>query len=297
MKNSRRAILIAMCSTLAVVTVIFLIYRWNEQVKGGNSRPVLECPSYPLRISVTALENDEVLMQDVTASDREDGDITSSIVVESISQFVEPGHSIITYAACDSSNKVSKATRHLYLTDYTSPVFDIVAPLEFSYSSNFSPLACMRAYDCIDGDISSRVKMAMVNPEDELKTIGAHNVEFSVMNSMGDIVSIEAEVVVYDRTYTEQRMIPAIKLTHYLIYSEPNMYVDFLSMVKSINVGGESFSVESFESRFGELKIDDGGFDPGTPGVYRVLYTCNNGSDYIGSAVLIVLVKGGRDNG
>ena len=297
MRNSRRAILIFMCSVLAVVTVIFLIYRWNEQIKGSNARPVLECPSYPLRISVDALENKSVLLQDVTATDREDGDITSSLMVESISQFVEPGHSIITYAACDSSNKVSKATRHLYLTDYTQPVFDIVAPLEFSFSSNYSPLACMRAYDCIDGDISSRIRMAMINPEDDLKTVGAHNVEFSVTNSMGDTVKIEAEVVVYDRTYTEQRMIPQIKLTHYLIYAEPNMYVDFRSMLNTVRVGETSFTPEGFEQNYGPIDIDEGGFDSNVPGVYRVLYTCSNGADYIGSAVLIVIVNGGSDNG
>lgn len=285
------------CAVLAVVTVIFLIYRWNEQVKGSNTRPVIECPSYPLRLSVTALENTDVLIQDVTASDREDGDITSTIVVESISQFVEPGHCIITYAAFDNSNRVAKATRHLYLTDYTQPVFSIIAPLEFNYSTNFSPLTCLRATDCIDGDISSRIKMTMINIEDELNTLGAHNVEFSVTNSMGDSVKLEAEVVVYDRTYTEQRMIPQINLEEYLIYTDPNMYVDFLSKVKSISVAGEEYSVESYEARFGRLTVDNGGFDADEPGTYRVLYTCENGSDFIGSTVLIVVVKGGANNG
>ena len=297
MKKSRRSLLIFLCAVLAVVTVIFFIYRWREQVKGSNNRPVISCPDYPLRVSVSAIDNTDLLLQDVTASDMEDGDITDSIVVESISQFVETGHCIVTYAAFDNNNRVAKATRHLYFTDYTSPTFDIIAPLEFSYSTNFSPLECIEAHDCIDGDITKRVKMTWLNADDDITNIGAHNVEFSVTNSMGDTVRLEAEIVVYDRTYTELRLIPTIKLKQYLMYVEPNMYVDFIGdVVESISVMGEDHSVADYEARFGKLTVDEGGFDANEPGTYRVLYTCENGSEYVGSAVLIVIVKGGEIN-
>jgi|GEM_PF-134333 len=297
MKKTRKSVLIFLCTVLAVVAVIFLAYRWDEQVKGSNTRPVIDCPAYPLRVSVSALNNDEILKQDVTARDMEDGDITDGIVVESISQFVEPGHSIITYAAFDSQNKVAKVTRHLYLTDYTSPRFEIIAPLEFSYSTNFTPLSCIMAYDSIDGDISNRVKMTMLNGDDELGTIGAHNVEFSVTNSMGDISKLEAEVVVYDRTYTEMRLIPTIKLNKYLVYCEPNQYLDLVGdVIESIGVMGDTYTVEEYESRFGRLEVDEGGYDADEPGVYRVLYTCDYNGEYVGSAVLIVIVRDGDIN-
>ncbi len=296
MKSTRKRVLTAFCTVLAVVTVIFLIYRWDEQINGSNTRPVIECPTYPLRISVAALDNTELLLHDVTASDREDGDVTSGIVVESISQFVEQGHCLITYAAFDSGNRVAKATRHLYFTDYTPPVFEITAPLEFSYSTSFTPLSCVKAFDCIDGDISNRVKMTLLNPDDEINTLGAHNVEFTVTNSMGDVSRLTAEVVVYDRTYTEQRMIPAITLSKYLVYVEPNMYMDFLSLVETIGVAGQKYEPAEFEERIGKLTVDVGGFDANVPGTYRVLYTCENG-DYIGSAVLIAVVKGAETDG
>ena len=254
--------MIFLCSVLAVVTVLFLIYRWNEQVKGNNARPVISCPDYPLQVSVSALKDYDMLMQDVTASDMEDGDISDNIVIESVSQFVEPGHCIITYVAFDNNNRVARATRHLYLTDYTSPAFEIIAPLEFSYSTNFSPLDCIRAYDCIDGDLSKRIKMTWLNADDDLTNIGAHNIEFSVTNSMGDTSRLEAEVVVYDRTYTEQRMIPNIKLKSYLIYLDRNMYIDFVGdYVESISVMGEDYTVDQYESYYGKLTVDDGGFD------------------------------------
>ena len=284
-----------MCCLLAVVTVLFLLYRWQEQVNGRNSRPIIDCPSYPLRVSVAALKDKSLLMSDVTAMDKEEGDITSSMVVESISQFLEPGHSLITYVAFDSRNKVARATRHLYLTDYTSPTFEITDPLEFSYSTNFTPLSCIRAYDCIDGDISNRIKMTMLNGDDELGNIGAHNVEFSITNSLGDVVKLPAEVVVYDRTYTEMRLIPVIRLQKYLVYVDPNTYIDFEGeMVESIGVMGDKYSVEEYESKYGKLEVDDGGFDPNEPGIYRVLYTCDYNGEYVGSAVLIVVVREGE---
>lgn len=290
--------MIFLCSVLAVVTVIFFVYRWQEQVKGSNNRPVISCPDYPLRVSVSAIDNTELLLQDVTASDMEDGDITSSIVVESISTFVEPGHCIITYAAFDKNNRVAKATRHLYFTDYSSPTFNIIAPLEFSYSTNFSPLTCIEAYDCIDGDITKRVKMTWLNADDDITNIGAHNVEFSVTNSMGDTVRLEAEVVVYDRTYTEMRLIPTIKLKQYLLYVEPNMFIDFkYDMIESISVLGQDYTVAQYEANYGTLTIDEGGFDANEPGIYRVLYTCDYKQEYVGSALLIVIVKDGELNG
>ena len=293
MKKSRKSLLVFLCSLLAVVTVLFLLYRWNEQDKSRNTRPVIDCPSYPLRVSVAALSDKSILKSDVTASDKEEGDISDSIVVESISQFLEPGHCLINYVAFDSRNKVARATRHLFLTDYTSPTFEIVEPLEFSYSTNFTPLSCIKAYDCIDGDISNRIKMTMLNGDDDLSNIGAHNVEFSVTNSLGDVVKLAAEVVVYDRTYTEQRLIPTIKLKQYLVYIDPNMYIDFQGdMVESIGVMGESYTVDEYEQRFGKLEFDDGGFDADEPGIYRVLYTCDYNKEYVGSAVLIVIVRG-----
>ncbi len=298
MKKSRKSLLVFLCSLLAVVTVLFLLYRWSEQEKSSNLRPMIDCPSYPLRVSVDALHDTALLTSDVTARDKEDGDISSTIVVESISQFIEPGHCLINYVAFDSRNRVARATRHLYLTDYTSPTFEITDPLEFSYSTNFTPLSCIKAYDCIDGDVSNRIKMTMLNGDDDLGTIGAHNVEFSVTNSLGDVSKLSAEVVVYDRTYTELRLIPTIKLKQYLVYVEPNTFIDFMGdMVESIGVLGESYSVAEYESRFGALEVDDGGFDADEPGIYRVLYTCEYNAEYVGSAVLIVVVRDGDTNG
>lgn len=275
-------------AVLAVVTAVFLIYIWQEQFRGSNSKPAIICPTASISVSVESLADSSILLRDVTAMDVEDGDITGSLVVESVSQFVEEDHCIITYAAFDSDNNVSKLTRHLFLTDYVPPRFTISAPLEFGYSSSFNPLANVGAYDCIDGDISDRVKMVMANPEDDITSIGTHAVQYRVTNSLGDVSVLDTEVEIYERTYTESRMIPSIRLTDYILYVDRYGFVDPEEHLAGITLGGVPYTVGEYKA--GSIEIDDAGVDYTTPGIYRIRYTCDNRQEYYGTAVLIVIV-------
>ncbi|MBO4848350.1 MAG: hypothetical protein J5586_04270 [Clostridia bacterium] len=288
MKKTRKRILTFLLSVLAVVTVVFLIYLWQEQYRTGRGKPTIICPTESIYVSVENLSDPGVLLRDVTAMDAEDGDITSSLVVESVSQFVEKDHCIVTYAAFDSANNVSKLTRHLFLTDYSSPRFRLIGPLEFNHSSSFDPLSSVRAYDCVDGDISDRVKMILKDPNDDVYSVGVHPVEFRVANSLGDVSVLEAEIDVYERTYTESRMIPAVRLTDYLVYADMYGYVDPMSLVSGVYLGGVLYDISEYKG--GALTVDASEVDYKTPGVYRIVYTCENRAEYYGSTVLIVIV-------
>ena len=289
MKRTQRTVLSFLLMTLAFVSAIFIIYLWQERFSGTDNKPIIICPSETISASVESLIDKSMLLKDITAIDVEDGDITSSVVVESVSQFVEEGHCIITYAAFDSANNVTKLTRHLFLTDYVHPRFRITEPLEFNYSSTFSPLSVVGAYDCIEGDISDRVKMSFVNQEESITSVGAHMVEFRVTNSLGDVAVLQAEVDVFDRTYTETRMTPVVKLTDYIIYVDQYSYIDPSSYIKGVTLGGVLYDLSEYHN--GSIVIDDVGVDVNTPGVYKILYTCDNRGDYYGSSVLIVIVS------
>ena len=277
-----------MLAVLGVVTAVFLIYLWQEQLSGSNGKPAIICPSDSISVSVESLSDSSILLRDVTAMDVEDGDITPSLVVESVSQFVGENHCIITYAAFDSANNVSKLTRHLFLTDYVPPRFKITAPLEFNYSSSFDPLSCIGAYDCIDGNISDRVKMILLDPEDDITARGTHRVEFRVTNSLGDMSVLEAEVEVYDRTYTESRMIPIIRLTDYIVYVDRYGYVDPMEHVLGVAVNSVPYEVGAYP--FGTLTYDDSAVDYTKPGTYKVVFSCDNKEEYYGSAVMFIIV-------
>ncbi len=287
MKRSQRGIFSFLMTVLAVVGAIFLIYIWQERFNKGNSKPTIICPTDRVSVSVESISDSSILLRDVTAMDVEDGDITDSIVVESVSQFVGEGHCIITYAAFDSNNNVSKLTRHLFLTDYVAPRFRITSPLEFNYSSNFNPLSCVGAYDCIDGDISDRVKMSPVNPDDDVSSVGRHPVVIRVTNSLGDVSTFETEVEIYDRTYTESRMTPSIKLSDYIVYVDRYGAIDPSAYVSGISLANVLY--EPGEYQAGTLEYDDSEVDYSTPGIYRIYYTCDN-REYDGTAALIVVV-------
>lgn len=288
MKKTRRDLLTFLLSTLVVVMAIFVIYIWQERFIESDNKPVIICPTETISVSVESLGDYSLLLRDVTALDVEDGDVTDSIVVESVSKFAEKGHCVVTYAAFDSSNNVSKYNRHLFLTDYYSPRFEIVSPLEFNYSSTFNPLSCIRVIDCVDGDISDQVKMNIVNTEDSIASVGAHMVEFKVTNSLGDTSVLETELDVYDKTYTETRMTPIINLSSYIVYTECYSYLDPMDYVTGIELSGVGFLPEEYDR--GTIAVDDGGVDLNTPGTYRVLFTCDNRDEYFGSAILIVVV-------
>ncbi|MBQ2517292.1 MAG: hypothetical protein II536_00530 [Clostridia bacterium] len=288
MKKNQRSLLKFLLAVLSVVAAVFLIYIWQERLRGSNRKPAIICPTASIRVSVESLSDNSILLRDVTAMDVEDGDITGSLVVESVSQFVEKDHCIVTYAAFDSDNNVSKLTRHLFLTDYVPPRFTISAPLEFGYSSSFNPLANVGAYDCIDGDISDRVKMVMLNPDDDITAIGKHAVQYRVTNSLGDVSVLDTEVEIYERTYTESRMIPSVRLTDYIVYVDRYGYVDPEEHIAGITLGGVPFAVAEY--RAGSIEIDDSEVDYSTPGYYRIRYTCDNRQEYYGEASLIVCV-------
>lgn len=54
--------------------------------------------------------DESLLLEDVTAADDQDGDVSESLLVEKIS-ITAKGDVIVTYAAMDSSNNVAKASR------------------------------------------------------------------------------------------------------------------------------------------------------------------------------------------
>ena len=199
-----------------ITAVVFFLYLLYDRVNSRDIPPVISLASDELHVSVNA--TDEDLLVGVSAMDAEDGDLSSRVIVESVSRFIDTGKSIITYAVIDSHNNVVTATRTLYYTDYVSPRFVLTGDLEFSYTSIIRPLDYIKAYDCIDGDITGKISMTLLDENDYITSIGRHNVEFRVTNSLGDVASLRTEIVVSDRTYTEQRMMPDIEISTYLVY-------------------------------------------------------------------------------
>ncbi|MFR1247856.1 MAG: hypothetical protein ACLSFE_02475 [Christensenellales bacterium] len=282
MSGSRSKLPIAALAALLLATAGFFTYLLREAAAKDDAAPVIVCSSSEIHVSVDASE--EELLFGVTAMDAEDGDITSSVVIESISSFVEPGKSIITYAAFDSHNHVATASRTLYYTDYHSPRFRITDSLQFLSGTVINPLLYITAEDCIDGDISNKISMTLLESGDYISAIGVHPVEFRVTNSLGDVSSLQTEIVVYERSSYNA---PSIVLSDYLVYTEPGERINPIDYVREIAFLRESYTVEQYGAE--NLVIDDSELNIARPGIYKVTIYCERG-DATGSATLLVAV-------
>lgn len=282
MSKPRERLLIIAIIVFAVTAVCFFAYQLHNRVVRRNAAPVITCASDEIRVSVTA--SDEELLSGVTAFDLEDGDLTESVIVEGISRFVERGKCTISYAVADSKNKVSTVSRTLYYTDYTPPRFELLSDLVFPNGVSVNPLAYVRAYDCFDGDITNRITMTLTDDEN-LGSLDTRHVEFRVSNSYGDVSILPADFSVQER---QSASAPSLKLSKYIVYMTADELIDPLGYVESITLQHKSYAPDEFT--LGTLSADTDGFDPGTPGVYRIPIQCE-ADGYIGSTALLVVVE------
>ncbi len=205
--KKKRIIILAIVAALSVVLAV--IY--------GISRNT--SPEYPEikfsdgEISVSVNATDEELLEGVSATDPEDGDITDSLVVEGISSLIKGNDIKVTYAAVDSENHVTKASRTVKFVDYESPRFSLSAPLIFRLSNNINIFSNVGAEDVFDGDISNSLKYSISN-DVSFDTIGEYEIKFSVTNKIGDTVTLPVTLEITD----EDPRTEDIELSDYLVY-------------------------------------------------------------------------------
>ena len=106
-----------------------LIFWFTQIRKGDRVGPVITMDKDELNVDLDA--TDEDFLKGVKAVDDKDGDVTSSLVVESVSSFLGGGRRLVVYAAVDSHNNVSRANRIVKYKGYSSPKFTLEKPLCF----------------------------------------------------------------------------------------------------------------------------------------------------------------------
>ena len=295
--------------TKVFVILFFLIsvgvwkgYDIYAGLQADNSQPVITMASDSVTVSVE--DGDSAILSGVTAEDAGDGDLTDKIFIESRRNFFEKGKFNVTYAVADSDNHIARATREVVYSDYVSPQFELSEPLEFQKASGAQDAvdisANLSAHDVIDGDISNKIR---ISGEYMMSSYEAGNypMEFMVMNSMGDTVSLPVTVKIYD---TSKKPLPQIKLKECLINVPVGTQVDLDSMVKSIEYRGETY-VRAEDGAFytGEYNSNGeaiaipasrmsyaGEVDFGEPGVYEVTYTYTDSEEEITNDTRLYLV-------
>lgn len=176
-----------MIEMLLIVLVVAGIgaYFIHNHMDAMNQPPMIEIQAESDVFSVNATEED--LLSGVVATDNEDGNVTDSIIIESISQFFDDNVRTVTYVAFDSSNNVTKCTRDIKYSDYVAPTFTNPTRISVKTGSASEILSKITVEDKLDGDISSQVRL-------EVNTVvtgipGEYPVRASVTNSAGDVAT------------------------------------------------------------------------------------------------------------
>lgn len=271
LKILRIATLLLFAATVCVFAIFFV----NEKKNTDTTYPEIEIAEDVLEVSIDA--TDEDLLKGVTAIDGKDGDITSKVVIESISKFIDPGVCKVTYAVADSDKHVVKNSRTIRYKDYAPPKFTMNRALVFNVNEEVDISGAIGAVDSIDGDISDKVIITATDYTTD--TVGVFSVSVQATNSKGDIIYIDLPLHIEDTSV----LAPVIELSDYLIYVEKGEKPDFDKYVTGVTtLAGQPIEYDMMVST---------NFDSNTPGVYSVHYYATNPLGYQSHNVLTVVVE------
>ena len=274
-------------------------YKVRIRLDSDTTGPVITMDSPTVTVSTGAGE--EELLAGVQAEDSRDGDVTDSLLVEKLSNFVEKGRRNITIAAFDSDNNVTKTTREVVYSDYHSPRYLLDGPLKFPMDSE-DIFTVVHAEDMLDGDLTEKVKVSGDNYVD-VYTEGEYPILFTVSNSAGDVSELEVLVEIYDRTKEADK--PQIGLSQYIVYTTVGTPVNPWDYVQQISYRGTDYIREADGvlrdpyaeegqniTYIGENEVSiSSEADYNTPGTYEITYRISLEGSGTGSVRLIAVVE------
>ena len=252
---------------LIVALIVFLAYLGYTKIISDTTAPVVTCDSNEIVVSVEA--TDKELMKGVTAVDNRSGNVTNSLIIESISSFAD-GERIIVYAAVDKRGNVGRAQRTLRYMDYEAPRIGLTDDLRYPMGGNVNFLKNVTAESTLDGDLTDKVKYSMESNVD-MSSDGKYSIEYRVVDSTGTVSYLPVEIEIYNPL--EEKI--NVELNEYLIYLEPGSYFNEYEYYN----GASSGSLINVNSNVNVLE----------EGVYTVEYTVSDGVN-IGKSQLIVVV-------
>ena len=273
-------------------TGIFLVYLMVYHHRLDTKPPTITFSQETMELSASAPEAEFLL--GVTATDDVDGDVTDSLVIASVHLVDQDGTIEVTYAAFDAAGNVTRAVRKARFTDYESPRFSLSRSLTFALNSGFDIFNLVNAHDAMDGDISHRVRISLLDSS-SITAVGVHQAELRVSNSLGETASLVIPVEVYATGIYDA----TVTLRDYLIYLPAGSKFNPQTYLSSYTHAGNTVSLVGGVPAGYKLDIKSD-VQPDVPGVYTVEYrvtqttTTGDGSvrNYTGYAKLIVVVEG-----
>ncbi len=268
-------------TAVVIITILsFALFGVTEVIRLVNrdtTLPVITSDREVLEIPCDYTE--EQLLEGLTASDEEDGDLTSQIIAGSFSRFIEKGVSNMTYVVFDSADQPATLTREVRFTDYHSPRFTLTEPLVFAEEegSYTEAMARLGAQDMLDGNLKDWI--TQTETDVNYQRTGSYTMTVEVSNSFGDTSSAGLPVHVVS---AESRTMD-IELSTSILYVSAGSSVDPDSYIQRVT------DARGDEVDPGRVSVSSN-VDTQNPGVYEIHYEVSDGSS-AGETWLTVIVE------
>lgn len=244
-------------------------------------------------ISVTVKKNDEVVnsapvintenkivelgskfnqLDGVTATDAEDGDVTSRIIVISSNVDInKEGIYIVTYEVTDkdgaSTRKTIEVTVMKPITEENEAPAINASDRTIKVGGKFNPLDGVTAFDKEDGDLTSKIKVT-VNMVD-INTIGKYTVTFEVTDSAGKTTTKSINIKV-DKAAVPINKAPVITAYNKIIKTG-NKFNPYAGVTASDYEDGNITD---------KIKVIYNNLDTNVTGLYRIVYEVTDSAGY-----------------
>lgn len=280
-----RGISIWLCVVSLLLYAGVSVYVWQHTDKNGPNILMSE-----EEITISTQDDESAVFSGISVQDRKDGNVTDSLVIESMSNFVEEGCREVTIAASDGDGNVAKVSRKVRYSDYVSPRIKLTGPLRVAVNNSSELMNVIRAEDCLDGDLTAAVQITSEKAVSST-TPGEYTMHIQVSNSAGDVTDLPVTVEYYD--YALESHSINILLNEYLVYTKVGQALDPYAYLKGIKVYGIEYDWDSdTPPQFGrESVFVENPVDYQTPGTYEILYSVQNEEGAQGRVRLIVVVE------
>ena len=233
-------------AALFIISLILLVFHvFKVRILDDRTGPVFHMDNRTVEVSVK--DEQEALIKGLTATDAKDGDVSDSIIVESVGPFTGSGSRIVTYAAFDSDNHVTHTKREMIYTDYVPSRFHLSKPLSFAMNT-VNILNGVSVEDSIDGGLTRNVRMVS-DGEIDTAHVGEYSARLKVTNSAGAISYLPVTVEIYDASVFHR--LPLLNLKEYAVYVEKGDEFDEREYLTSIVINGTSYSMTEEEGTYG----------------------------------------------
>lgn len=245
-----------------------------------TENPVISCSEQDSTIEVSVSATKQDLCAGLKAFDNVSGDITDRIQVKSVSSLIGFNTAQVTYVVFDDASNAGTYNRTVVYSDYEKPHYALSKPLLFSVGQTVTLLDRLTASDVIDGDISNKIRLTMVNLSNDVA--GDYNIRVMVTNSLGDTSMIPLTITIRNTPIGS----PTVELDEYLVYTKVGQPLALEDYIKSVidpaaaNGRGNIKNVKIISSVNYELA-----------GVYDVSYTYTGMTGLEYSVILTVVVE------